>query len=410
MPILPIAAFPGQPWSAFAPQQALELVTTFNLEEFDALNTDPEEDLAWGDVGTHVSAGTGIIKVMNRMPQSLDFGKFKYGGDRKYNSIDAVATRIGVNPFDLNFGFPMIWNEIGNGWQLMSEGEGSLMEFLGVNGLAADYVLAGRAWKCELLASLFYSGLYCTGSGLNITTPTALAYGGAPQGLAANGVALFTDGTGAATSIGTQHYANPTQNGSGRFKNVWSAFGSFSANYGASLVKMTQKPHPTLSNVKSGARVTDTFGPPSMYEKFWNMMVQTLTLQSVTEGGNLAAAAATNPLSDAMTRGLSQDNFIGTTFGPRTFWIVPQLEDHPYMVANPGKDMWINVSRTKPGKKPRPSWAQLASNSKTFTPVFRSYGPGDPRAMSERRMRFEGDLDGGVAGGVPGEIDMFFEV
>ena len=79
-------------------------------------------------------------------------------------------------------------------------------------------------------------------------------------------------------------------------------------------------------------------------------------------------------------------------------------------MANPGKDMWINVSRTKPGKRARPSWAQLGSNSKTFAPVFRAYGPGDPRAMSERRMRFEGDLDGGVAGGAPGEIDVFFEV
>ena len=348
---------------------------------------------------------------MNRMPQSLNFSKFKYGGDRDYQSIDAIATQIRVNPYDLNFAFPMIYDEIGNGWQLKSQGgDGALIDFLGINGLAQDYVTAGRHWKCELLASLFFSGLYCTGSNLSITTPTALAYGGAPQGLAAGGVALFTDGTGAATSVGTQHYANPTVNTSGRFKNVWSAFGSFETNYAASLVKMAIKPHPTLADVKSGARVTDTFGPPSMYEKFWNMMIQTLTLQTATEGGNLTGAATTNPYADAVSRGMSMDNFIGTTFGPRTFWILPQLENHPYLVANPGKDMWINVSRTKPGKRARPSWAQLGSNSKTFAPVFRAYGPGDPRAMSERRMRFEGDLDGGVAGGAPGEIDVFFEV
>jgi hypothetical protein len=38
------------------------------------------------------------------------------------------------------------------------------------------------------------------------------------------------------------------------------------------------------------------------------------------------------------------------------------------------------------------------------------YGPGDPRAMGERMMRWEGDLDGGSEPGDPGRIDMFGSV
>ena len=38
---LPINAFPGNPWSSAAPQQTLELITTYNLEEADALVQPP---------------------------------------------------------------------------------------------------------------------------------------------------------------------------------------------------------------------------------------------------------------------------------------------------------------------------------------------------------------------------------
>ncbi len=174
---------------------------------------------------------------------------------------------------------------------------------------------------------------------------------------------------------------------------------------------MAMKPHATISNVTSGARVTDVFGPTSMYEKFWQMMVQTLTLQTAEVGGNGVAAATTNPYSQAVAQGMSKENFIGTTFGPHRFWIVPQLDNHPYVVANPGKDFWINISAgpDRATGLPQASWAQAAGNSKDFVPVFHFYGPGDPRAQGERLMRFEGDLDGGAAGNAPGVVDMFFE-
>lgn len=406
---LPINAFPGAPWSSTAPQQALELITTWNLDEQTALTAPPDADLAWAGVGTNTAQGVGIVKFGHALPSTLNFERFKPDGSRTYNTLDVIASKVQVNPYDLNFRVPMIWTEIGNGWQLMSQGQNTLVEFVGINGLGADYVVAGKAYKCQLIASLFQAGLYSTA--LSLTAPTALAYGGAAMPNNPNGIALFTDGLGAEGTPGAMHYANPTVANSGRFKNVWPAFGTFAANYGASLVKMAVKPHSTLPNKTSGARVTDTFGPPSMYEKFWAMMVQSLTLQTAEVSGNGVAAATTNPYAQAVAQGLSQENFIGTTFGPRTFWILPELESHPYAQANPTKDFWINVSAGKDRStgRPQPSWAKLASNSKEFVPTFRFYGPGDPRAMSERAMRFEGDLDGGVAGGAPGVIDMFFE-
>lgn len=401
---LPISQ--GNPWSNTAPQQALELITTWNLDEKDALAAPPSSDLAWADVGTITAQGVGIVKHAHAMPQSLAFAPFKPGA-RVYKSLDVVAKAVKVNPFDLNFGIPMIWNEIGNGWELRTPSQdGSLIDFVGVSGLGADYVVAGKAYKCQLIASVLYSSWYSSAGAYVNTAPTMFTYA---QPNNPNGIALITDGTGAEGSGGAQHYANPTVASSGRFKNLWMGFGSFESSFGSSLVKMTIKPHATLPNVTSGARVTDVFGPTSMREKFWKMAIQTLTLQSATVGGNGVAAATTNPYSLAAQMGISEENFLGTAFGPHRFWILPQLDNHPYMVANPTADFWINISAGKDPRtgRARPSWAKLAGNSKDFVPTFRFYGPGDPLAMSMRTMRFEGDLDGGAEPGAPGEIDVF---
>lgn len=403
---LPIAAFPGNPWSATAPQQALELITQWNMDEIDALNQAPEPDLRWVERGSMTAVGTGIVKIGSRMPQSLAFSEFK-SGNRHYNTLDIVATQIKVAPYDLNFKIPMIWDHIGNGWKLMSQApDGSLMEFVGLAGLAKDFVTAGRAYKAQLAASLFYSGVYCTG--LNIT-PTALTF---PQGLSTSGIALFTDGTGGDGTFGAQHYSNPTVNGSGRFKNVWTGFGTFASNFGASITKMALKPHATLPNTTSGARVTDVFGPSHMRDKFWRMMIQTLSPELFASAPALAAAASTNPYSALAAAGITEDNFLGSGFGTRRYWILPQLDNHPYVLntttagADGGPaDFWINVS----AGPQRPTWCKLAGNSKEFVPTFRFYGAGDPLAQNERMCRFESDLDGGVSAGAYGEVDMFME-
>lgn len=399
---LPIVS-PGANWSATAPTQLTELITTFQLEEKDFLASPPLPELAWADVGTITSVGIGIVKWPHVMPNTLDFSDFKLGGNRVYNSFDAAVAKATVAPGDLSFAIPMVFNDIGNGWQLMSRnGDGALIEFLGISGMGTHYAYAGKARKTQFLASLFYNSLYVNGLSTN---PTQFTY---PQGASTTGIALFTDGSGADGTTGAQHYANPTVIGSARFKNVFTAYGPFLDNYGRSLVEMTTVPHPTLSNKYSGARVTDTFGPSWMRDKFWRMMVQTLTLETRSNGTNLAGAATTSPYADAVARGMSEDNFIGASFGPRRFWILSELDNHPYPVSAPGgntkPDFWINVSAAPK----RATWGKLACNNKDFVPTFRFYGPGDPRAMSERLMRFEGDLDAGATPGAPGEIQMFF--
>lgn len=401
----------GNRWSAVAPQQGLELITTWNLDERDALAIPPTPDFAWADIGTTVAQSIGIAKFGHALPQSLNFEPFKPGQARHYNTFDVVATEVPVSPFDLNFGIPMVWDEMGNGYKLMSPGpNNTLLEFVGIGGVGANYVMAGRAKKCMLVANLFYTSMYCTGSGITMTSPTQFTFP-QPNGNP-SGIALFTDGTGGEGTGGAQHHMNPTVASSGRFKNVYSAYGAFAANYGRSLTAMTTKPHALLPNTTSGARVTDTFGPTHMRNKFWEMMIQSLVMTTATVGGNGVAAGVTNPYALAQAMGVTEENFVGAAFGPRRFWIVPHLDNHPYVVANPTKDFWVNVSAGKDPKtgQQRPTWAKLASNSKEFVPTFRFYGPGDPRAQSERLMRFEGDLDGGARPGAPGEIDVFFEV
>lgn len=399
---LPLAV--SGPWSSTAPQQALELITTFDTEELLALQIPPVADIAWVERGTHTSVATGIVKVVHQMPQSASMQEFTDGNNRKYHSIDVVAKAIKVSGRDLSYQIPMIWDNIGNGFKLMSKApDGSLMDFAGINGLGALYVTSGRVEKCRFAADLFYTSMYVTTGGLNLTTPRKTTF---PQGLSVNGIALFSDGAGGDGTVGALHYANPTVSTSARFQNVWFGFGSFASNYGASLVKMTVKPNGLFPDITSGARVTDTYGGTAMRDQFWRMAVQQLVIQAQQIGGQAAAAAVSNPYSYAATLGITEENFIGTAFGPRTFWIVPHLDNHPYLVQNPTADFWINVD-ARPGVG---SWAKLACNTKTWTPVFRMYGPGDPTAQRDRMMRWEGDLDGGSEPGDPMRIDMFGSV
>lgn len=407
---LPIAAFPGNPWSNSWSQQTQELITQYAMDELDALSAPASQDIAWCERGTLTAVGNGIVKIPSRMPQSLNFQPF-VSGKRHYNTMDVVATVIKAAPYDLNFKIPMIYDSLGQSWRLMSDTtDGSTMEFLGISGMAKDFVTAGRSYKAQLAASLFYSGLYATTGNLTLTSPTARTF---PQPNNPSGIALFTDGTGAEDSGGALQYANPTVAASGRFKNVFFNYGAFATSFGPSLAEMTKIPSPTLNNQTNGARVTDVFGPSHMRDKFWQMMIQTLSPQLFEQGGALAAAATTNPYSALAAMGINEENFLGSGFGTRRYWILPQLDSHPYVLANATNgtnggpaDFWINASCAQG----RPTWAKLVSNSKDFVPVFRFYGAGDPLAQNELMCRFECDLNGGVAAGAYGEIQMFGQV
>jgi hypothetical protein len=315
----------------------------------------------------------------------------------------------------------MIWDGAGNGFMLMTGGESStVLDAAGVQGVGSFYVAAGRHLKAQLVADLAYSSIYAASGGnvpVGLTSPTKLT---GPQPLNPNGIALFSDGTGAEGSGGAKHFSNFTNAASGRYANLFKAFGAFATMYGASLVKMAQVPNPLFANTTTGARVTDTIGPSHMLDRFWTMAVASLTLQTTTSPGNIGVASS-NAYADAVLalakQGITKDDFVGVKIGPRRFWIAPQLDQHPYVLNNPTggpgggpADMWINVAASEPGKKPRASWAKLGCTTKSFTPLFRMYGAGDPKAQSERMCRFEGDLDAGAAPGEPSNVQMFFGV
>lgn len=406
--VLPIPATPGFTWSSATPNAVQEMITVYDAEELDSLNHVPGPDIAWADVGTVVALGAGIVKFPWRLPQSLAYGAFAYGGTRQYQNIDIAAPVVKVDPWDLNFAWPMIWDSIGNGWKLMQEGmNGTLMEFSGAGGLAGTVIEAARAYKAQLVATMFYQGYTSTALGMTAQVFTV------PQPGSLTGNAFFTNGTDT-----PKHYSHPFNSNSGQFQNAYPAFGAFASNYGRSLVKMTQKPHPTLPNMTFGAQVTDVFGPTFMRERFWQMAVQSLQLQTASVGGNGVAGATTAPYALDTLGKWNASTFIGASgFAATRYWIVPQLDNHPYYTANssanmttgPGggpADMWINVC-AEPG---RGSWCMLAGNSRECVPFARLYGPGDPRAMSERRIRLETDLDLGMQGGVYHLADMFFGV
>ncbi len=403
--VLPLV-YPGAATSALVPAGLAEMITTFHNEEKDFLAMPPVPDLAWADVGTATAQAMGIAKFPKVLPSSLNFEPLKPGGNRTLQTFDAAVQAVSVDGQNLAFGIPMALNSMGNGWQLMSaDDKGTLIQFLGIPGMGAYFAYAGKNRKCLRLGSLFYNSCYITSAGL--TAPTQFTYA---QGLSTGGIALFSDGTGGDGTTGANHYANPRVQTSPRYANVFPAYGAFQTMYGQSLQQMTRVPHPTLANRYSGAKTTDTFIPSYMLDQAWRMQIQSLTLESRAMAGGNVGAATTNPYAEAVARGMTQDNFIGSKFGPRTFWVVSELDTHPYVLSKPGgnatPDFWINVS-TGAG---RATWGKAAASSSNFLPTFRMYGPGDPRAESEQLMRFEGTLYDGAQPGEPGEIQMFLGV
>ena len=414
------------PWSRSVPSQVPELITTYALGEKDALSRPPSKDIAWADRGTVITAGAGIVKYPTVMPENLDFKPFE-PGKRVYKSFDAVVQRVQASPYDLNFVIPMIYDEIGNGWMLKSKSnDGTLMDFLGASQFGRYFAMAGRVEKAKHIASLFYTSMYTAASwGV---APSKFAFnGGLPSGNS-NGIALFTDGTGAdGTGGGAKHFANPTQKNSPRYANLFPAYGSFVVRYADSLTEMTTRPSGLYANLTMGAQVTDTIGPTYMRRKFWEMQVQDLVLQAQTlAGGAGVAAAVTNPYAYVKTQyGLTEENFIGAAFGPRKFWIATHLDNHPYYFTSAGvatanmtngagggpSDMWINISAGVDSStgEPEPTWAKGASNSADCLPFFTFYGAGDPQAQSERRLRAEGNLDLAVEPGEPSRVGAYFE-
>ena len=383
MTSLPLDLFPGFSSVGLVSPAVIALATTFNAEGVSALSGIPPQTVAWADVGSRVtkmSIGQGLIPI--RMTSLLGFEKME--GERHYHPLSVSTVKVGVNPYSLALEWPV---------QVQNS---NLADVYGISGVASDVVEHARAYKADLLASLIIAGM--TNSALSMT---AKAYT-LPQPGLANGLPLFSDGS---TSGSTKHYSNPIDSNSKQFANLFLNAGKItdSGVMSTVLTNMTQVPHPSKADMTLGLQVTDIFGGTNMLGPFLTMALQTLSLQTTTSPGNIGVAS-TNVFSQ---EALAKANSVISAYGLNSvrYHIAPQLDSHPYIVANPTKQMWFAVSQTRPSLK----WAELAGPNTEFVPQVTLFGDGSEEARKSRMIRLIADLDGGVAAGLPHSIAAYFE-
>lgn len=382
----PYPLFPGFSAVGIVSESVRELATIFNAEGLDALQGIPEQNVAWADVGTRVTPGMFLVKIPIRLTALLGFEPFE--GERKFHQVTVSSVSVRANPWSLGLEWPI---------QIEESGIVKLEEVYAFSGIAGDVVDHARAHKADLVASAVVGGQTNAALGM-----TALAFT-LPQPGLPNGLPLFSDGV---TSGSAQHYANPLDGRSKQFSNLYLNVGRFENYFGQSLVDMTQVPHASKANMTMGLSVTDVVGPTHMLIPFWQTAISTLALQTATLGGSIAAAAPTNIYNPKLLEMAGAEKFIGASgLAPWRFFIAPQLDSHPYVVANPGKHMWLSISQTKKSL----AWCELAGPSKTFMPKITLLGDGTEEARKSRKIRMFGDIDGGAAAGLPHSVKLYFE-
>ncbi|HMI84861.1 MAG TPA: hypothetical protein VK550_12260 [Polyangiaceae bacterium] len=379
---LPLNIFPGFSSYGVVSEQVKEIATVFNAEGVDALQSIGEKQVAWADVGVRVSKGDFRVKIPVRLTSLMGFEPFD--GTRRYHPVTVASVAVNVTPWSLGLEWPV---------QISTNGIAQLQDFYGISGVANDVVQHARAQKADMVASVIMSGFTNTALGV---TAKALTL---PQPGFPGGLPLFVDAT------QTKHFANPLDANSARFANLFLGAGKIndSGVMERVLTGMTQVPHPSKANMTLGNEVTDIIGGTNMLGPFWKLAIQTLSLETTTSPGNLAAAT-TNPYSaENMAKATQMLGMSGLT--PWRFWIAPQLDAHPYLQANPTKQMWITISRTRRGA----SWCELAGPNTEFAPIVTLLGDGTEEARKTRKVRLFGDLDGGAAAGLPHFIAKYFE-
>lgn len=385
--ILPYSIFPGFTSFGIVSDQVKEIATVFNSEGVEALQTLPEKPLLWADLGSRVTPGSFQVKIPVRLTSLLGFEKFE--GERKYHQLSVASVAVKVNPWQLNLEWAI---------QLTQGGIPQLQDFYGVSGVASDIVGHGRAFKADLVASLVMAGM--TNSNLSMVASAFTL----PQPGLPNGLPLFSDGS---TSGSSKHYSNPMDVRSPKFQNLYLNQGKIETGdvMGTVQTNMSQIPHPSKANMTLGLEVTDLVGPTNMLIPFAKLAVQNLSLQTTTSPANLAAA--TTNIYNPSTIMENAGKYTGVAgIAPWRFWIAPQLDSHPYIVANPTKQMWLAISRTRPTL----CWAELAGPNAAFTPAVKLLGDGSEEAIKTRKVRLLSDIDGGAAAGLPHCIAQYFEI
>jgi hypothetical protein len=377
---LPLAIFPGFTAYGLVSDAAKELAVTFNAEGVEALQTIPEEMVAWADIGTRTTQATFEAKIPIRLTSLLGFEPFE--GERHYHNLGSAAVTVKVSPFALNLQWPV---------QIDQSGIPLLRDALGISGVANDVVQQARAMKADLVASVVAAGFSSVTLGV---TAKALTI---PQPGYASGLPLFSDGT-----ITHSHYSNPLDKNSTTFNNWFYNVGKITDTgvFGTVLTKMSQVPHPSKLNMTMGLGVTDIVGPPHMLIPFLQLATQTLSLQTTTISATNLAAATTNIYNPAV---LTQVNASGAL--PWRFHIAPQLNAHPYVVAHPTDHFWLAISRARTSG----AWCEIAAPTKEFTPRVTLLGDGSEEAIKSKQVRLLGDLDAGAAAGLPHFVSMWCE-
>lgn len=382
MNMLPLKVFPGFTTRGVVDPQVQELAVTFNTEGLQALTESADEEVAWADIGTRVSAGMFEVKIPIRLPSSMAFKPFE--GQRSYNSLHIAAPTIEPQPWDLNFEWDAAINQ--------ATGNLVLKQAFGVEGLGTEVVQAARSHKAQLVASLIYEGF--TNAALGVTAKALTI----PQPDAPNGLPLFTDG-----STTPMHYSHPFKKTSGRFANLFLGAGKLTDAFGTMVSNMQKVPHPTLPNRTMGNRVTDIVGPSHMMDPFHEISIQRLALQI----SGASFGATTNKYSvEALKAAQADGQFLGAAgLSPYRYWIAPQLDDHPYVKANPGKHMWMSIC----AKRPSQCWAELAAPNRDFVPTTTLFGDADPQSRRTRKVSMITDMDAGAAAGLPHFAQLYFE-
>ncbi len=352
--------FPGLTTIGVVNAAVQELAVTFNLEALDALQSTPEEDLGWADI-------CGVTPAVFRGKVPLDLtaldGFEPFDGERRYKQVDVVAIQSDVNPWQRNLEWPISYDASGNL---------QLQQIYNATSWAQAMINAARVMKARLAASVFMQG--------TPSTAKALVYAG--NSIPGASKSLFN----------TSHYANPLDANSATFSNYQAAAGTFSpTTYATTRKNMRTIPSPTSTVETLGLQVTDIIGPSHMEEPFRQVALSQLYLQAGTGGASGSVAAPTNIYAQ------------GTT--PCRFWVAPQLDGDPYVVANPGSHMWIAVSRRRPGARP----IEMVAPTKDFTPRLQLLGDGTEEARKTRKIRLLGDLDAGAAAGLPHVVARYEE-
>lgn len=356
--------FPGMTTIGVVSPAVRELAVAFNLEAISALQMPVEEDLAWTEM-----CGVSPAIFQGKVPIDLTaldgFEEFK--GTRTYKQIEVAAIRADVNQWQRNIEFDL---------RLLIAGA-DISAIYALPTKAQALVQHARVMKARLAATIFMQG--------TPTTNKAKVYEG--NTIPGAGLPLFS-------SAGTTgaHYANPADEQSRRFDNYHPAAGKFSEVSFASMRKdFRTVPSPSLSAETLGLQVTDVIGPSHMEEYFRQLAMATLNLQSLTLAGVPVAAAPTNIYAAGIT--------------PWRYWIAPQLDADPYVAANPGKHMWIGVSRKLLGARP----VEMVAPTREFTPVIQFLGDGTEMALTTRKAHILADLDAGAAAGLPHVVHRYEE-